>query len=295
MDILISSNLERLLYHLCGEDSEARRAGHERAWPRPAVYDLAGGAVRDKVQSVLLRLLRRRQAPSPDHPARPVGTRKATCCDTHTAVAVHVYRQDYSAVTSDEDVPAVVASTASPYKFSGSVLDARWAEPTSRRNDFQILKPLEDCHSGAQRSCPGCRPCGRSRSALTAGDRPGRTAAAVRLGSSADLRMSTVTPSRDLHLSPGRQISPWTSSGAGRTMWSAWRSNWRRLVQEGDTVVLLGDISWAMKLEDAAAGFCQFHEQPAGTRRSSSRATTTTGGPPAARLTSSWRSTAFLT
>ena len=60
--------------------------------------------------------------------------------------------------------------------------------------------------------------------------------------------------------------------------------NWRRVVQEGDTVVIAGDISWAMKLEDAVQE-----------RRYSLRGTTTTGGPPAARLTSSWRSTAFLT
>ena len=43
-------------------------------------------------------------------------------CDTHTAVAVKVYK-DYAAATGDK-TKTVIASTASPYKFSGSVLAA---------------------------------------------------------------------------------------------------------------------------------------------------------------------------
>ena len=43
-------------------------------------------------------------------------------CDTHTAVAVGVYKK-YKAETGDER-PAVIASTASPYKFANSVLTA---------------------------------------------------------------------------------------------------------------------------------------------------------------------------
>ena len=63
--------------------------------------------------------------------------------------------------------------------------------------------------------------------------------------------------------------------------------NWRRVVQEGDTVVIAGDISWAMKLEDALQDFQFLHSLP-GREDTRSRATTTTGGPPAARSTSSW-------
>ncbi|MDE6776376.1 MAG: threonine synthase, partial [Oscillospiraceae bacterium] len=43
-------------------------------------------------------------------------------CDTHTAVAVKVY-QDYIAQTGDK-TKTLIASTASPYKFSASVLEA---------------------------------------------------------------------------------------------------------------------------------------------------------------------------
>ena len=38
--------------------------------------------------------------------------------------------------------------------------------------------------------------------------------------------------------------------------------NWRRVVQEGDTVVIAGDISWAMKLEDALLDFQFLHSLP---------------------------------
>ena len=38
--------------------------------------------------------------------------------------------------------------------------------------------------------------------------------------------------------------------------------NWRRVVKEGDTVVVAGDISWAMKLEDALQDFQFLHSLP---------------------------------
>lgn len=38
--------------------------------------------------------------------------------------------------------------------------------------------------------------------------------------------------------------------------------NWRRVVQEGDTVMIAGDISWAMKLEDAVQDFQFLHSLP---------------------------------
>jgi threonine synthase len=43
-------------------------------------------------------------------------------CDTHTAVAVKVY-EDYKSQTGDDN-KTIIASTASPYKFSASVLEA---------------------------------------------------------------------------------------------------------------------------------------------------------------------------
>ena len=43
--------------------------------------------------------------------------------DPHTAVAVNVYQQ-YLQETGNLETPAIIASTASPYKFAASVLEA---------------------------------------------------------------------------------------------------------------------------------------------------------------------------
>ena len=57
-------------------------------------------------------------------------------CDTHTAVAIAVY-EDYKAKTGDER-PVVIASTASPYKFAGSVLSAITTDASS--DEFKNLE-----------------------------------------------------------------------------------------------------------------------------------------------------------
>ena len=61
-------------------------------------------------------------------------------CDTHTAVALDVYRQ-YVADTGDGGTPALIASTASPYKFVGHVLGA--LEPGHGEDEFADLHRLE--------------------------------------------------------------------------------------------------------------------------------------------------------
>lgn len=55
-------------------------------------------------------------------------------------------------------------------------------------------------------------------------------------------------------------------------------SNWRALISDEDTVVIPGDISWAMSLEGAEEDFRFIHNLPV--RRLSSRAITTIGGTP---------------
>ena len=61
--------------------------------------------------------------------------------DTHTAVAVNVYRQ-YLKEAGLPPVPTVIASTANPYKFSGSVLGALQADLLTQ-DDFQNVEALE--------------------------------------------------------------------------------------------------------------------------------------------------------
>lgn len=60
-------------------------------------------------------------------------------CDTHTAVAVNVYEQ-YVKETGDT-TKTVIASTASPFKFSSSVLDAIAPEKVDK-NDFVTAERL---------------------------------------------------------------------------------------------------------------------------------------------------------
>jgi threonine synthase len=61
--------------------------------------------------------------------------------DTHTAVAWKV-AENYQQATGDEH-PMVVVSTASPYKFNGSVLAALGAD-TKGLDEFQLLDKLQE-------------------------------------------------------------------------------------------------------------------------------------------------------
>ena len=118
MDILISSNLERLLYILTdGDDAQIREwFGKLSTEGRYEVSD----AVKEKLQRDFVAGF-----------CDDADTKKTIhdfkekfdyTCDTHTAVAVKVY-QDYVAKTGDH-TRTLIASTASPYKFSASVLEA---------------------------------------------------------------------------------------------------------------------------------------------------------------------------
>lgn len=116
MDILISSNLERLLYHMSGEDDKL-------------VADLMKGLSTDGKYEVSQELIKNIQSIfdadfcDENEVASTIKQQFEDynyLCDTHTAVAVKVYEK-YVAETGD-DIPTVIDSTASPYKFSKSVL-----------------------------------------------------------------------------------------------------------------------------------------------------------------------------
>ena len=136
MDILISSNLERLLYALSGEDSGALR-GWMADLAEKGVYDV-GPEVKEKVQALFYGGFCDDEGTSAT--IRRVWEQEGYLCDTHTAVALDVYRQ-YVAETGDAGTPAVIASTASPYKFVGSVLGA--LEPLAGGDEFANLARLE--------------------------------------------------------------------------------------------------------------------------------------------------------
>ena len=117
MDILISSNLERLIYHISGSDA-AKTAALMGDLRSRGVYgitdrmreDLAlfcGGYATEEETAAAIRRLYEKES---------------YVIDPHTAVAAHVY-DSYREKTGDR-TPTVIASTASPFKFENSVMQA---------------------------------------------------------------------------------------------------------------------------------------------------------------------------
>lgn len=118
MDILISSNLERLLYQLCGKDDAVIRDwfGKLLSEGKYAVSD----SVKEKLQADFWGGFCDDQETA--ETIKKTFNEYGYLCDTHTAVAVKVY-QDYTAQTGDK-TKCIIASTASPYKFNDAVLAA---------------------------------------------------------------------------------------------------------------------------------------------------------------------------
>ncbi|MBQ7874240.1 MAG: threonine synthase [Oscillospiraceae bacterium] len=135
MDILVSSNLERLLFELCGKDDEYVSAAMESLYEHGEYY------ITDEMLAYL-----RENFPAgytDDKSARNrikiLFDEYSYLCDTHTAVAVEVYEK-YREKTGD-NTKTIIASTASPYKFPRAVLKA--ISGKNYRNDFNAAKELE--------------------------------------------------------------------------------------------------------------------------------------------------------
>lgn len=141
MDILISSNLERLIYRIAGNDPERNRelmaalAGEGKYEITPdmkaELKDFYGNYATEEEAAAEIRRLYE------DY---------RYVIDTHTAVASAVY-QKYLAETGD-DAKAVIASTASPYKFTRSVMGAMEGSQ-EEKGDFELVDRLSEL-SGVQ-------------------------------------------------------------------------------------------------------------------------------------------------
>ena len=118
MDILISSNLERLLYLMTGRNDELIKEwfGKLAAEGRYEVTDDIKAKLKDEFYADFCDDEQTKAA------IHAVYEKYSYTCDTHTAVAVKVY-EDYRKETGDT-TRTIIASTASPYKFSASVLEA---------------------------------------------------------------------------------------------------------------------------------------------------------------------------
>ena len=123
MDILVSSNLERLLYDLTG-CNDAQVAGWMKQLSETGRYTV-DAATLQKLQSVFWADFC--DDADTRRAVRAMEETEHYLCDPHSAVAFEVYRR-YLQETHDDGTPTVVVSTASPYKFAASVLEALGSE-----------------------------------------------------------------------------------------------------------------------------------------------------------------------
>ncbi len=135
MDILISSNLERLLYLLTGENDV-----QIREW-FTALAETGKYEVSDEVKALLSKDFVAGFCDDADtkKTIKEIYDKYSYTCDTHTAVAVKVY-EEYKASTND-NTKTLIASTASPYKFSASVLEAIQGEK-STLDEYDMIDVL---------------------------------------------------------------------------------------------------------------------------------------------------------
>lgn len=117
MDILISSNLERLIYHICGDDA-AKCAQFMRDLSEKGKYSITED-MRSRLSDFVSGYASEEETAAE---IRKVYENDGYVIDPHTAVASSVYRR-YREETGDTR-PAVIDSTASPFKFEGSVMKA---------------------------------------------------------------------------------------------------------------------------------------------------------------------------
>ena len=136
MDILVSSNLERLLYHIAGNDPVATVKRMDDL-KNIGKYDIT-----DSMKAELKEFFGG-YTDQPGTTKMIADTYKSTgyVLDTHTAVAGGVYKQ-YVEKTGDK-TPTVIASTASPYKFTRSVMEAI-APEFKDLGDFELCDKLNE-------------------------------------------------------------------------------------------------------------------------------------------------------
>ena len=135
MDILISSNLERLIYLITGEDTQKTRRFMQEL--KESGRYTVSREMYEKLSDFAAGYADEKQT---KESIREVYKRTGYVMDTHTAVAAHVC-SEYRKNTGDMK-KCVVASTASPYKFVHSVMEAIKEEPGE--DELRLLPVLEE-------------------------------------------------------------------------------------------------------------------------------------------------------
>lgn len=131
MDILVSSNLERLLFHACGNSEQVNQWMTQLA--QKGEYQVDEQTL-GKIQAVFSGGWADEQQVGEE--ISQIWKQNQYLCDPHTAVAFQVWRRQPQGAKA-----GVVLSTASPYKFSGKVLESLGVAVPE--NEFEALTALE--------------------------------------------------------------------------------------------------------------------------------------------------------
>ena len=136
MDILISSNLERLIYRIAGNDA-AKNKALMAALTSEGVY-----AITEEMKEQLADFYGNYTSEEETAKViRELYEKTGYIIDTHTAVAAGVYKK-YKEETKDTETKTVIASTASPFKFTRSVMDAIDKAKYDSMTDFELVDEL---------------------------------------------------------------------------------------------------------------------------------------------------------
>lgn len=137
MDILISSNLERLLYDVSDCCSESVTS-QQKDLKANGVY-----SVEKKISDNISEYFWSSSANQDEckKTIRSIYEEFNYLIDPHTAVGIDVY--DKYVISSADTTPTVAVSTASPFKFNKTVAEALFEkESTDGKNEFEILEDL---------------------------------------------------------------------------------------------------------------------------------------------------------
>lgn len=137
MDILVSSNLERLLYHV-SEGNTTKVAGYMEKLNTDGIYEIGRDslrAIRSEFFGAWVDELETKET------IGRVYRDYKYVLDTHTAVAWRALEK-YRYLPEDTDTYTVVLSTASPFKFADNVLSSIEGQAVSDDNPFELLRKL---------------------------------------------------------------------------------------------------------------------------------------------------------
>lgn len=139
MDILISSNLERLLYLLADKNTEEVK-GYMNALKEGGKYTVSGEIISAVKENFFAGYADDKKCMET---IKNIQKEFGYVVDPHTAVAVAVH-EEYMQETGDT-AKTVIASTASPFKFNSDVLTAiLGSDEVDDKDEFELLRLLSE-------------------------------------------------------------------------------------------------------------------------------------------------------